>query len=304
MTGIAVVQSDNRVTARERLRQSQYREELGLTAGVRSDGTTELGSLLRAEDWRRNFLSDEAADYAEQRPAMVQQEGGQLETTRLRTNMLSSMPMCFSIFGHLRAHQSAAATVLGALLGATIVGLESVQVGKRSIDGIECEWAPEKKDHLDDGSAFDAVAAARLIDGRRLLIAVETKYTDSFSRDPKNPDKDEKYAGLCDRFGMEPEAFTVLGGDATRQLLRNALLAESVRRGGKDGGPAFDDAVTVVLARADDAGAREAVSAVDARRGQMPTRVVFVGHDELADAAAAVDELADWAQAFRRRYVG
>ena len=301
--------SDDAMTRRERQRQSDFRERvLGLAAG-RDRGGRVLGSLLDEADGDRNLLSPEAARYAHTRAAVVRDEGGQLEQVRLFTNMLSSMPLAFSVFGHLRAHRVAAASVLSRLLGLPITGLDRVDVRGRVVDGIECEWAPEPQEHLQDGSAFDAVVAARLADGTRLLVAVETKYVDSFSRDPgpekdrRRPEKDDRYRRTCESFGMAPGAFGRLGEYPTRQLLRNVLLTESVRRGGSEGGPVFDHALTLVLARDADDGARDAVQRVAADRGGMPTRVLFRGHGELTDAAAAVPELRKWAVLFRRRYL-
>jgi hypothetical protein len=303
-TDIGQVASDNAVTRRERRRQSDYREQvLGLPAGTDRLGRT-LGNYLPSEHGRRNFLSDEAADYAERRAEEVQVEGGQLEKTRLFTNMLSSMPLCFSVFGHLKAHRAAAVRVLGDLLDVDMAELIAVQVGQRGIDGIECEWAPERREHLDDRSAFDAVVSARLADGRTLLVAVETKYVDSFSRDPNRERTDAKYRTRCEEFGMAEGAYERLREHTTRQLLRNVLLTESVRRGGSTGVPVFDEGVTVVLARDDDTSARAAVHALDADRGTMPTTVRFVGYGELASAADRVPELAEWSRDFRRRYLG
>src|SRR5215213_6649233 len=109
---ITVVASDNAVTRRERRRQSAYREEmLKLPPGTARDGRT-LGNYLPADDRRSNFLSPEAADYAAARVDVVRSEGGQLEQTRLFTNMLSSMPLCFSVFGHLRAQSEASVALL------------------------------------------------------------------------------------------------------------------------------------------------------------------------------------------------
>lgn len=299
---ITFVPSDDRVTRRERRRQSAYRGEvLQLPAGVDARGRT-FGNYLPPGDRRNNFLSDQAAAYAAERAEIVKREGGQLEQVRLFTNMLSSMPLAFTVFGHLRGHPTAAVAVLSALTGRTLAGLDTVAVGRRTIAEIECEWAPERRDHLDDGTAFDAVVAARLSDGRRLLIAVEVKYVDSFSRDPENAAKDEKYRTFCRQFGMADTAFDALRGHRTRQLLRNVLLAESVRRGG-DGPALFDEALAVVFARDDDDAARSAVAAVDAQRGALPTAVTFIGHGQFADAAGHVDGLAEWAATFRRRYV-
>jgi hypothetical protein len=302
-TDLIHVRSDNRVTRRERRRQSDYRAQvLRLPAGTWRGQT--LGNYLPAGDRRSNFLSDEAAEYAAARVDVVRREGGQLEPTRLFQNMLSSMPLCFNVFGHLRAHPAGALQALGALLRLDLAELLHVTVGERVIDGIECEWAPERRHHLNDGSAFDAVLAARTATGRRLLVAVETKYVDSFSRDPEDAEKDAKYRQFCEKFGMGGAAFDALRGPATRQLLRNVLLTESIRRSGAEGQPLFDDALTVVLARDDDAAARRAVDAVRNQRNDLVTDVRFVSHGELADAAAGVEELAGWAADFRRRYVG
>jgi hypothetical protein len=300
----AVVASDrDDATRRERQRQSHYRERvLALPAGTSPHGKV-LGNYLTSDKWQHNFLSLEAAAYARSRATEVPAEGGLLEPTRLFTNMLSSMPLCFSVFGHLRAHRSAAVSLLGDLLGLELVGLEDVVVPGRRLDGIECEWAPEPAQHLGDRTAFDAVVAARRADGRLQLVAVETEYVDSFSRDPDPERSDPRYDAACRSSAMADGAWTALRGHATRQLARTVLLTESVRRGGALGTPRFDDALTVVLARDDDAAARAAVDAVHAQRGGLATGVRFLGHRELADAAERVRELRPWATAFRRRYL-
>jgi hypothetical protein len=299
---ITRVVSDDPVTRRERRRQSDYREQvLGLPAGTHRGQP--LGNHLREEDGGRNFLSPEAALYAHERAKVVRGEGGQLQRSRLFTNMLSSMPLAFSVFGHLRAHGDEAALALSRLLDLPVAGLDRVDVRGRVIDGVECEWAPEPREHLQDGTAFDAVVAARLADGRRLLVAVETKYVDSFSRDPRDELKDRKYRDSCERFGMIEGAFERLGRYPTRQLLRNVLLTESVRRGGSAGGPVWDAAVTLVLARDADGVAQDAVERLSADRGALPTSVLFRGHGDLADATATAPGLEEWTALFRRRYL-
>jgi hypothetical protein len=300
---IVWVKGDDGPTRRERRRQSDYRREvLAVDPGLH-DGEP-LGSLLPAGERRRNFLSDEAARYAEARVAVVQREGGMLDEARLFENMLSSMPLAFNVFGHLRARPEAGVRLLSTLLDVHLLDLVLVAVGNRLIAGVECEWAPDRREHLRDGTAFDAVAAARTADGRRLLVSVEVKYVDRFSRDRgRRHDKTEKYRSFCDEFGMAEGARDLLEDDATRQLLRNVLLTESVRRSGA-ARPAIDEAVCVVFAREDDQRARDAVEQVRAQRGRMPTDVRFLGHGRLADAAAGTEGLADWASAFGRRYLG
>lgn len=300
---IAWVQGDDGPTRRERRRQSEYRHSvLWVDPGLHRGQP--LGNLLPPGDRRSNFLSDEAARYAEDRVPVVRREGGQLDDKRLFGNMLSSMPLAFNVFGHMRAHPAAAVRLLSDVLGIALVDLIVVSVGGRTISGIECEWAPDRREHLDDGTAFDAVVAARSADGRRVLVSVEVKYVDTFSRDPREgrATKTDKYLGFCESFGMGDGARRLLEDDATRQLLRNVLLTESVRRD-PAARPAFDDAVCVVFARDDDGRARDAVDAVREQRGAMPTDVRFIGHGRLADVAAGVVELATWVSAFGPRYL-
>jgi hypothetical protein len=123
---ITHVASDNRVTRLERRGQSAYREKaLRLPAGVARLGRT-LGNYLSADDQRSNVLSDAAAEYAAARAEVVTAEGGQLEQVRLFTTMLSSEPLAFTVFGHLRAHPSAAVSVLSARTGRQLTGLATV----------------------------------------------------------------------------------------------------------------------------------------------------------------------------------
>src|SRR3954470_25009036 len=98
------IASDSRRTARYRLLQSWYREqvlhaEYGEYRG--NGGTRPLGSLLALHDVverpRLNFLSQNAAAYALDRAECVQSSGGAVDKARLAPNMLSSMPMTFSI---------------------------------------------------------------------------------------------------------------------------------------------------------------------------------------------------------------
>lgn len=83
--------------------------------------------------------------------------------------MLSSMPLCFSLFGTLRSLPDR--------------GLDLVrQLFDHEADEVlwtECEWKPESNP-LGDRTAFDAVLMVRRGQTRH-LIGVETKYTEPFS---------------------------------------------------------------------------------------------------------------------------
>jgi hypothetical protein len=68
---------------------------------------------------------------------------------------------------------------------------------------------------------------------------VETDYVDSSSRDPRRDRTDAEYRSRCEEFGMADGSCCRLRDHATRQLVRNVLVTESVRRGGPPGTPVF-----------------------------------------------------------------
>ena len=170
------VQSDTSWRARYRRLQSWYRETvLGVPPGTDQRGITRA-SMLPAEAVAQNpdlnFLDDEIAAYARKRAERVVADGGTLELDRLRRNMLSSMPLCFNLFGALRRHPAAAARGLGSALDLDIDEILMVKV----------EWAPPPDVHLKDRTALDAFVQYRTGGGRRAFFGVETKYTEPFSQ--------------------------------------------------------------------------------------------------------------------------
>ena len=104
------VGSDPPLRRRYRLLQSWYRERV-LDADHGYDhrrGTRPVGSLLGewevVADQALNFLGDHVVlDYVDERVPAVIAAGGTLDEHRLRHNMLSSMPMAFTLIGALRS---------------------------------------------------------------------------------------------------------------------------------------------------------------------------------------------------------
>src|SRR6478736_2606003 len=99
--------SDPVRVARYRRHQSWYRSvQLGVPAGAFMSYQA-LGSWLHEGAVREqrdlNFLHPSAFAHAELRAKEVQLEGGSLQSKRLFHNMLSSMPLCFNLFGAMRS---------------------------------------------------------------------------------------------------------------------------------------------------------------------------------------------------------
>jgi hypothetical protein len=113
--------------ARYRALQSWYRETvLHTEPGRHPHGQQPVGSMLPEDRALEglNFLDQKIASYTERRAEEVIRDGGTLDRDRLRRNLLSSMPLCFNLFGKLQAHRPAAARVLGTLLGLDIAAID------------------------------------------------------------------------------------------------------------------------------------------------------------------------------------
>lgn len=172
--------SDNAVTAKYRLIQSEYRtnilnEDYGI--GPNKTSKNKYGNMLvDGESTRSNFISDNAYFFAKQKVLDKQiNKDMTIEEFRLFNNMLSSMPMCFNLFSDLRTllltNQNAVSSIVK-LLFPELEWLEKVTY-------IDVEFIPTPiADYINDKSAFDAMILAEDKDGKKGLISIETKYTD------------------------------------------------------------------------------------------------------------------------------
>ena len=289
------VASDARRTARYRLLQSWYREQvLHAEYGEYrvNGGNRPLGSLLALHDVVErpglNFLSDAAAKYALERSEIVQASGVAIDKARLARNMLSSMPMAFSIFGELRGSEDGGLDVVRAFLDPHAVAVELM----------ECLWRPAI-DVLGDQSSFDAAVITTRADGSRHLVGVEVKYTEQFNRTIYNSDgyrQVHEYSGW-----FHPGTARTLLGPATNQLWRTSLLAAACAEREVMG---VSSASVVVMCLAEDPDAARALGGVSAalREPQEHCRIVslesFVSgvHDGLGPDEA-------WAESFATRYL-
>ncbi len=289
------VASDSRRTARYRLLQSWYREQV-LKARYGdyrvSSGTRPLGSLLHIEDavdrpWL-NFLTRDAAQYALDRSEIVTAAGGNLDKARLARNMLSSLPMCFSIFGELRARQDRGLDVVRAFLDPHAV---AVMV-------MECAWRPAI-DLLGDHAGFDAAVITLRADGTRHLVGVEVKYTEHFNRTIYNSDS---YRQAHEHSGwFHPGTTRPLLGPATNQLWRTSLLAAACVQSRVMG---ISSASVVVMCLSEDPDAARALGGLSAalREPQEHCRIVSL-ESFVAGFREGLGTGEQWAGAFATRYL-
>ena len=308
------VGSDDKWKAKYRRLQSWYRETvLKVRPGTDHYGTR--GNILRKEDVKRNrglnFFDEDIANYAIERAEQVKRiKYLNIETGRLKHNMLSSQPLCFNLFGYLRKHPVEAAQGLSAALG--LDGIDEID----EILDIVVEWAPDHKAHMNDKTAFDAFVSYRTKDGRRAFLGVETKYTDSFSPEPRPDSKGYEHYDLNRRerynpitkdpaSGFKPGAEAELRKSKTNQLWRNALLVCSLRSKGESGDSPdeFDDGHVVVLSCDGDRDAEEAIEGLESQLHEPSSLLRAATYEELMSKFADMANLRSWAGEFQRRYL-
>lgn len=269
--------------------QSWYREHvLGVPPGPRPRARYRLvGNTIAPEavaaDPKLNFIDDAAYRAAEARSREVQAEGGTLEVRRLAENLLSSMPMCFNLFGSM-------GEVPGFLH--VVQGLLDPRAG--GIERVVCEIVPT--DRLQDRTAFDAMVEYRRSDGTAAFLGIETKYTETFSQ--KRYDNGHYRSVTETSPWFVPGAAHALVGTRTNQLWRGLMLASLYEEvAGRRG-------AYVVVGTADDTAAIDTVEVV---RNQLtdPDRLRYVSIEQFVDAARATGHpsLQSWADAFSLRYI-
>jgi hypothetical protein len=306
-----LVASDSAVQRRHREHQGWWRREvLGLPAGrpspqVRRRYPT-LGNYLpeshrglTAAEAGWNLMSPQAHAYTQRRLTVLARTDGLAETDRLWRNMLSSQPLAFSIAGQLRAFPEAAAGVFAELTGLPVAALDRLGDPDDDylLDGIEAEWSPPRDHHTGDRSGFDIAALLRLEDDSRLLVSIETKYIDSFSRARLDP---ERYRRHLEAIGLSPRAVEAIVERGASQFLRSVLLTDSVRRSGIRGEDRIDHQVAAVLARGEDTSADDAVEAL---ADHLPKAgVARWSYGDLFAATAQRPDLAQWTREMKCRY--
>ena len=217
-----------------------------------------------------------------------------MDADRLRRNMLSSQPLCVNLFGPL----------CGVDPQLPAPALQDVlHCDMRSVETPRIEWNPTPAvEYLDDRTAFDAYFEYEREDGARGFVAIETKYTDSFSDDHTirhSGKKREKYVKAAAALGdYDMDRIEELFHAKCSQLFRMALLAGLWRESST-----LDFGICVVAALAEDADAAEAVDRLSAVHGNASAIVRHRSLEDLVEALGAVPGLGEWATDFQRRYL-
>ncbi len=207
--------------------------------------------------------------------------------------MLSSMPMCFNLFGPLVNDRTLAVRLLDSL----------VPEGVAEITSVALEWAPKPAgEYLGDKTAFDAYFEYRSVDGRDCALGVETKLTEPFS--PKVYDSEAYRRWMrVPNAPWRPDADAKVHAKVHNQLWRLHLLAVAMRHH-----PHSRYAVTrlMIVRHPDDPDCGRIVSRYRQLLRDGDDSLLDMPLDRLIDSwTTSVQEGpdSDWLRAFRVRYL-
>jgi hypothetical protein len=161
--------------------------------GKPEDNGSKLAPMGPRDEDFRNFLHSEAIRLAVGHRSSVavkkSEPGQQFNEDRLRYDLLSSMPMCFNLFGELRNDPARLSAAGEELFGSTRPGLS-----------VKFEHSPRRQSNnfSNDGTAFDVALYFGETDGIQSVVGIETKYHEHAVAEPKpdTPKKDKKTGEL------------------------------------------------------------------------------------------------------------
>lgn len=227
------VSGDRETTAfkqRARLHQALWRKARGLPEGTEPTRprpgarSRPIGSRLEinfAFQTGANFLTDGARAAAQHRIAHPEPKQT-LNPDRLYADLLSSMPMCFNLFGPLWEDSAFAGEAIRRWWPDAPARLSAIRF----------EWSPGRQipgRYLENRTACDVAFEVASADGSRGLIGVETKYHEHCRAETSpSSDRARRYlevAGLCDVF--RDGAIDAILGTRLQQTFLDHLLVLS-----------------------------------------------------------------------------
>jgi hypothetical protein len=169
-----------------------------------------------------NFLSDRI-HAAMQHRVNAPEEHETLDRTRLELDLLSSMPMCFNLFGECFDDRDRSDAAWAGLW----------PDAPRGASRIRFEWSPGRRDerYLGDRTAFDA-AFVTTTDLGAAVIGIETKYHEHALAEPRATR--QRYFEVAAASGVfRPGWESEILGTPLQQLWRDHLLVLSMLQTGE-----------------------------------------------------------------------
>lgn len=214
---------------RARLHQALWREARNLPIGAHPVSSTHPKNALGSRfdhsfafrSWA-NFLNDDIRQAVEYRLGHPEKHQ-MLNRSRLMCDLLSSMPMCFNLFGWLHSNLEAADHA---------VHQWWPDVPER-VSAVRFEWSPGRRicgAFLENRSAFDVAFELAFPDGSHGVVGIETKYHEHCRREkPPAESRLRRYEEVTRNSGVfEPRALDAIAGTHLQQIWLDHLLALSM----------------------------------------------------------------------------
>jgi len=218
---------------RARAHQNQWRIGRGYPIGThpmrpkQGKPSRPLGSRIEisfAERTRSNFLGEPVRHAVEYRLAHPEPHQ-MINKDRLFCDLLSSMPMCFNLFGWLHDDH-------GDMKAANQAVHRWWPDAPGKVSAVRFEWSPGRldDDFLGNRSAFDVAFELSLDDGSYGVIGVETKYHEHAKPEQApNEERLTRYEEVTAESGIFlPNASQALIGTDLQQIWQDHLLALSM----------------------------------------------------------------------------
>jgi hypothetical protein len=211
---------DHRFRACARLLQSVWRSDQGLRMGsytAPSGNKYRLGSRLSPREAAAgaNFINSDIARLA-RREAAYREPGAVIDEERLFTNLLSSMPLGFNLFGPLKLNLD---------FGTRLIRALAPHLGNITLRAILFEHSPLRPQDgfSQDGTAYDAGIVYSRADGKHGLLGIEVKYSEGPHDGAGRPEAPPPQLANSALYKEPP----VVARGLEHQLVREHLLAEA-----------------------------------------------------------------------------
>ncbi|MCY1644024.1 PGN_0703 family putative restriction endonuclease [Methylorubrum sp. SL192] len=291
------VPADHRFKAAARFMQALWREDRGLAIGTHFDRREphrprRLGSRIStaAGALGSNFLHPDIVPVVT-RALAYREPGAAYDVDRLKTNLLSSQPLAFNLFGPLACDLALATRFVAELLPGTLTEVTDILFEHSPGRG-----APR---FTADRTAFDIVLRGRDATGARAIVAMEVKYSEvGHEHAPPPHPRHAQIARTTPDLFVDPDDPT-LTGPACQQLFRQHCLASAMLTAGL-----ADKATLAFIAPTHNQLAHAAAATytrqlADPQAGPIPFVPTTLEHAFVAIATAG---LPDHARALHRRY--
>ena len=259
-------------------------------------------------DYQANFMTEGIRSLVDYELSPENKGDRLIEETRLRSNLLSSQPLCFNLFGELKLHLDKALQFFNILYDNYF----------KSIDKIEFEYNPARRDPrlTGDRSAFDVFVEYTSTSGKKGFIGIEVKYSETLNEGANTIDdilnkqfcdeprtRRDRYRELSK--GLFPErSFIELEQLPAFQIWRDHLLAVSMCKAFPE---KYDEGVFLFLAPYSNKNCRDGVEKYKklllTPEASIDTHFCYAWLEEYIETLDKVfDE--DWTKDMKKRYLG